>query len=60
MGRGVKIGVSIYHSYRGQYTMGTGVDIPWVGWGRYAMDRVSKYHGYGCQYTMGRGLIYHG
>ena len=40
--------------------MGSGVDIPWVGWGRYAMDRVSKYHGQGGQYTMGRGSIYHG
>ena len=26
MGRG-----SIYHGYRVQYTMGRGVDIPWVG-----------------------------
>ena len=28
-----------------QYNMARGVDIPWVVWGRYAMDRVSKYHG---------------
>ena len=45
MGRGVKIGGSIYHGYRGQYTMGRVVDIPWVGWSRYTMDRDSKYHG---------------
>ena len=37
--------VSIYHGERGRYAMGSGVDIPWVGWGRYTMDRVSKYHG---------------
>ena len=29
----------------GQYNMGREIDIPWVGWGRYAMDRWSKYHG---------------
>ena len=28
----------------GQYTMGRGVDIPWVG-GRYTMGRGSIYHG---------------
>ena len=42
MGRGVKLGGSIYHSYQGQYTMSRGVDFTWVGWGRYAMDRGSK------------------
>ena len=36
--------------------MGSGVDIPWVGWGRYAMDRVVNIPWVVGRYTMGRKL----
>jgi hypothetical protein len=32
------VGVSIYHEKGDQYTMGRGIDIPWIG-GWYAMVR---------------------
>ena len=51
----------------GQYTMGRGVHLPWVGdlikYGlgcQSAIDRWSIYHGYGDQYTMDRGSILNG
>ena len=44
----------------GQYTMGSGVDTPWVGWGRYAMDRGQNTTGSGINIPWVGGLIYHG
>ena len=39
---------------RGQYAMGRGVDIPWVGWVNIPLVGGSIYHGQGSRYTMGR------